>query len=219
MPFYLRVTSISIATLVLTLTSLTRAQSTVEPSEPSVEPSVVARVAEPIENPPRLDLSRPEDPRGNVGASIVGGVVGLGASLLVGKLVYAYGVRDCTEEDGAECGYGSGIEAAITTMVAAPWLAATGVFLGGKLTGGTGGYGWTLLGGAAAALPVIGIAALLALLPSRYEPFMTVAVIGVPIAFIVGASLGYRWSADDFDASLAVAPDGRGAQLTFSGAL
>lgn len=217
MPLYLRVTSILIATLVLTLTSLTRAQSTVEPG---VDPPVVARGAEPIEQPLRLDLSRPEDPRGNVGVSIVGGLVGLGASLLVGRLVYAHGTRHCTEDDGAECGYGSGIKAAITTMFAAPWLAATGVFLGGKLTGGTGGYGWTLLGGAAAALPVIGVAALLALLPNGYEPHMTaVALVGVPIAFVVGASLGYRWSADDFDASLAVAPDGRGAQLKFSGTL
>ncbi len=173
--------------------------------------------ATPSHDAPRLEL---DDPRGNVGLTVLGGAVGLGVSVLMGVIVRQIKFDSCVEDNGGDetdCELGPAIYGGLLTLTLAPWLTSAGVLVGGHLRGGTGGYGWTILGGLAGAIPPLALTVLLSTLEGDGTAAGWMGAIGVPAGFIVGAVLGYRLSADDINASLDIAPDGRSASLSISG--
>lgn len=96
------------------------------------------------------------------------------------------------------------------------FLVPLGVLLGGHALGGSGGYGWSLLGGLAGA--AIGWSLVMAAALTEVSPLIIGAGALVPLLHIGGAIIGYELSSDDNQApagfALSPGPHGFDARIT-----
>jgi hypothetical protein len=124
-----------------------------------------------------------------VGFESVGGLLGIGASAIVGVLGWGLsGMTLCQSPDSSCAVRGALVFGALSSLVLAP----LGVVVGSRATRGNGGYLWSVLGAALGLAP--GLAGGYWTAHETGEPFAAIPVVAV--LTIVGAVLGYELSAD-----------------------
>lgn len=132
------------------------------------------------------------------------------AITLTGTLAY------CDGSGGELCAaYGLAIFGPIGAAVGA-FLVPLGVLLAGHALEGSGGYGWSLLGGLAGA--AIGWSAVLVASLTESPVFIAVASGLVPVLHIGGAIVGYELSSDDNQPApgFALSPSPQGLDARFT---
>lgn len=183
------------------------------------------RVLPPAVRPPTPStIEQPQadeavDSRGDLTLTLLGGLGGVAAAGGVFGVVFALAEASHTDEDTSVDEGSWNVTPADTgafwAILAAPLLIGAGVSLAGDATGGTGTYAATFLG-FAGLLPGI-----LLLSVEETPVLLGLGVALLPIGYIVGAVIGYRWSADDPpttpSASVALVPLREGAMLAVSG--
>ncbi|MBL8955972.1 MAG: hypothetical protein JNK82_34675 [Myxococcaceae bacterium] len=107
-------------------------------------------------------------------------VLGTGLSL-AGELLGAYAGLNVDLLSGREAGLGASLGAAVGAILTAP----AAVWLGGRMMGGDGSFGWTVLGGAAGTAVAAGIIGI---------KNTTVAWAFAAAMPVLGAVLGYELS-------------------------
>jgi len=158
------------------------------------------------------------DYRGHFGIELLGGVLGVGGSALVGLAVFigTAGAMDWCVNSDTGCLFPAffGIGAAsFSTLLLIP----AGVSIAGDRTGGNGSYWGALLGTGVVAVP-----GALMLLGARPDDTLLFPALGALVsASIVAGVLGYRWTADDASPSVgfSMSPDGRSASIAIRGVL
>ncbi len=159
-------------------------------------------------------------PRGDLVLTTLGALGGTAASAAIGLGVFAWASSECRGH-GCEITIGFGIGAA---LLSAPWLISAGASWLGAHSGGSGTYGYSLLGAALGVTPAIALALITSMVEEETDvdplPLAITSIALAPIGMIIGAVLGYRVSAElDVDASIDVAPDGSGATFSLRGEL
>jgi hypothetical protein len=144
--------------------------------------------------------------------------IGLGFALDLIPAAITFGglLAHCDNSSGDLCAImGVAIFGPIGATVGA-FLVPLGVLLGGHALGGSGGYGWALLGGIAGA--AIGWSLVMAAALTEVAPLIIGAGALVPLLHIGGAILGYELSSDDnqppASVSFAPGPHGFDARIT-----
>ncbi len=158
------------------------------------------------------------DYQGHFGVELLGGVLGVGGSALVGLAVFigSAGALDCCDNSDSGFLFPAlfGLGAASFSAV---FLIPAGISIAGDRTGGNGSYWGALLGTGLVAVP-----GGLTLLGARPDDTLLYPALGALVtASILAGVLGYRWTADDESPSVAfsMSPDGRSASISVRGVL
>lgn len=139
---------------------------------------------------PDARASAPQRTRGpRIGFETVGGLLGVGASAIVGVFGWGFaGVTLCQSAEPSCSAAGALIFGALSSLALVP----LGVIVGSRATRGNGGYAWSVLGAALGLVPGTAGGYWVA-----QETGRTAAAIPVLAVFaIFGAVLGYELSAD-----------------------